>query len=219
MINPKLFVIDLPEEETLDINQQLQKLAEKYFNAPSTALTVATFQSDVWCIVRKLYAEGGYICDVDDEPIRNLDDVQVIVNGEEHSLSASVVPSQEWKRKKLEAQIATHPMMGAWREPLPQVMSGLDDFPKALNGWQSKLYDLGYPGSYEAGAMMRRLPSKIRDDRQYSYYYLRIDNYEDRWFANYWDENTRCGLRPDCGASPEEAVANLMIAHPELWRK
>ena len=94
-------------------------------------------------------------------------------------------------------------------------MSGFDDYPKALNGWQSKLYGLGYPGPYEVGAMLRRLEKAvaIQDCR----YELTLGALlSGPWMVRYqWFECFEHEYEAD---TPEEAVANLMIAHPELWQ-
>jgi hypothetical protein len=101
-----------------------------------------------------------------------------------------------------------------------------NDFPKALNEWQSKLYDLGYPGPYDLGSMVRAVRHKWRPRDCDELGDLTVQITEDEFFAGYvTNENaefdhelTRWSFRRS-GDSPEEAVANLMIEHPELWKK
>jgi hypothetical protein len=97
----------------------------------------------------------------------------------------------------------------------------LNDFPKALNEWQSKLYDLGYPGPYEAGSMMIAATRKRRIDNFSLVRYSPRDWHAEVTFKP--DQRPATvdhpyGSLEGKGKTPEEAVANLMIAHPELWR-
>ena len=95
-------------------------------------------------------------------------------------------------------------------------MIGFNDFPKALNGWQSKLYALGYPGPYETGAMMRQLPKQTIHGNLV----LVFGWNPGLWMAAYlWGRKFENASPATEAESDVEAVANLMIAHPELWRK
>ena len=86
--------------------------------------------------------------------------------------------------------------------------------------WTARLRALGYKGAFEAGAMLRALASEIKVD--VCRYELTLGRNLDGagqkdWSARYaWFEDVEY---PFEGETPEEALGNLMLAHPELWKK
>ncbi len=104
-----------------------------------------------------------------------------------------------------------------------EVFLGPDDGWKVIiaGSWPSKLRAAGYTGALELGAMIRTLPLNADlgypDDITIGLALKASGAEETRWAAGYWNYDDWEFFKH--GATPEEAVANLMIEHPELWRK
>ena len=77
--------------------------------------------------------------------------------------------------------------------------------------WQSRLRAAGYAGALELGAM---LIACAKTSTEISVTVRSPAGPDEDWIAYRGDE-----AREFEGDSPEEAVAKLMIEHPELWRK
>jgi hypothetical protein len=90
-----------------------------------------------------------------------------------------------------------------------------------MTDWQTRLRAAGYTGELELGAMVRACGEDFLAVQK-----VKGNPAESRWRAvaessarlKNVDGSWRGGIA-DCYAwEPEEAVANLMIEHPELWR-
>jgi hypothetical protein len=96
-----------------------------------------------------------------------------------------------------------------------EVTNPFDDLPKIrndrLNDWQTKLFDLGYIGPYDLGSLLDRLPVDVEEadpDIRMTLTLYATD--AGTWRVGYvaFDAEGRTHI---------EAVAKLMIEHPDIW--
>jgi hypothetical protein len=89
-----------------------------------------------------------------------------------------------------------------------------------MTDWQTKLRSAGYTGELELGAMVRALPREIPWEghaKKKAQLNLNASHYNESWIVGYDGYGT---IIPSASANtPEEALAKLMIEHPELWAK
>ncbi len=99
-------------------------------------------------------------------------------------------------------------------------IAALDD----PSSWKTRLRAAGYTGKLELGAMVR----EFRGNGSYPQLVVSGSHETGSWRAEPMFETLADGYRRTLHANPyqkgegtsaEEALANLMIEHPELWRK
>lgn len=86
-----------------------------------------------------------------------------------------------------------------------------------MTNWQERLRAAGYAGELELGAMIKTLPRYYKRGQFVLREYGPLNGIS--WYAEYWDNNELLLHASDYSDTPEEAVADLMIEHPELWKK